>query len=94
MSSLDGGDASQKAQILLLLATQFIDRHVYSVMDGLDVRHLFHSPLEITDGNEIYFRKILIERTQPFKVRMVNCVDKTGIYETGARQPRHIVDVN
>ena len=94
MSSLDWGDASEKTQIVLLLATQLIDRHIYSVMDGLNVRHLFHSPLEIADGNEIYFRKVLIERTQSFQVRMVNRVHEPRIYETGARQPRHIVDVN
>src|SRR5690348_12750141 len=94
MRALDGRNAAQKRQVILLSLTTLVLRNINAVMNGLQVRHGFLNPLEIADGDVMDFGEIAVELAQFRYMRMVQRGNERTVDEPRADQAGCIIDMN
>src|SRR5581483_8864108 len=94
MRSLDGSDAADEAEVLLLLFAELVKRQVNAVVDRLHVWHGLALALKVTNGYEVNVGIEVVELTESFQMRMVNGVNEGKLKETRVRQARSIVQMN
>src|SRR5690242_4017234 len=94
MRSLDGSDAADEAEVLLLLLAELVKRQVDAVVDRLNVRHGLALTLKVTDGYEVNVGIGVVKLAKALKMRMVNGVNEWSFNETRVRQAGSIVQMN